>query len=252
MNLSWLLPEKTGIPVLMYHNVLPGAENDLTITPAKLREQWLYLKQEGYKSLGLNEYLELLKSGHLPAQKSFLLTFDDGHLNNFDYAYPLLMEFGFKATFFIIADSLDPDGTDKFRDYGNEQPKMSARELAQLDPVTVQLAMHGYHHEHFDQLSLPEIIDVLKKSAAAFATAGLPYFKVLAYPYGARPKEKAINEGMKQWMGANGYEAAFRIGNQVCTIPATDKFEIKRIDIKGTDTLQQFRIKLKKGKLKPF
>ena len=53
-------------------------------------------------------------------------------------------------------------------------------------------------------------------------------------------------------MKENNIDAAFRIGNQVCRIPAPDIYEIRRIDIKGTDTMDDFRIKLRKGKLKPF
>ena len=57
---------------------------------------------------------------------------------------------------------------------------------------------------------------------------------------------------LKEWMKENNIDAAFRIGNQVCQIPAPDIYEIRRIDIKGTDTMDDFRIKLRKGKLKPF
>jgi hypothetical protein len=49
-----------------------------------------------------------------------------------------------------------------------------------------------------------------------------------------------------------GIEAAFRIGNKPQRSPATDLYELKRIDIRGGDSLEEFKIKLRKGKLKPF
>lgn len=241
MDFSFLLPTVRGIPVLMYHNVLPGISDALTITPEKLIEHWQWLKQNGYTPLSLSEYISCIDSNSFPPQ-SVLLTFDDGCLNNYEYAYPLLKEMGWCATFFIIAEALTRD----------IKLKMSLRELAQLDPDTVQLALHGFHHEHFSELSLDEIQQVMVQSIAAFDNSGLPYHKVLAYPFGSRPKNLSNNTAMKEWFKRIGIQAAFRIGNQVSRIPAPDRYELKRIDIKGTDTLEQFKIKLIKGKLKPF
>jgi hypothetical protein len=57
---------------------------------------------------------------------------------------------------------------------------------------------------------------------------------------------------LKRIMAEMGIKAAFRIGNKVSEVPAPDMYELKRIDIKGTDTVADFKIKIKKGKLKPF
>ncbi len=250
MNLSWLLPSVKGIPVLMYHKVWPGINDALTITPEKLREQWAYLKQEGYQTLALGQYLEIINSKKpvYPA-KSILITFDDGYRNNSEWAYPLLQEMGWQATFFIIGDTLVP-GTPATAN--TPDAKMGIEELQKLDPATVQLALHGYHHEHFKELSFEEIKKVMEQTIEAFDNSGLAYHKALAYPYGSRPKDHYINTSMKNWMQSIGIQAAFRIGNQVGRIPTPDKYELKRIDIKGSDTMEEFKIKLVKGKLKPF
>jgi hypothetical protein len=114
------------------------------------------------------------------------------------------------------------------------------------------LGLHGYRHEDFDKAGFAGIRDIMNKTLTSFEQSGIPYCKVLAYPYGARPKNTRTMRQMKSWFAASGIEAAFRIGNQVSKIPTPDIYEIRRIDIKGTDTLDDFKIKLKKGKLKPF
>ncbi len=250
MNWSWLLPEIDGIPVLMYHRVWPGQSDDLTITPEKLREQWTYLQQEGYSTLSLPQYLDIAngKTEHYP-KKSLLITFDDGYLNNLTYAYPLLKEMDWKATFFIIVNAID--GSAKKEEPGVNE-KMGLKDLKKLDTNVVQLGLHGYHHEHFDQLNLDDIKTVMRTSSAIMDESGLHHYDVLAYPYGARPKKLRVLAELKLWMQEHGIQAAFRIGNQVSKIPSPDIYEIKRIDITGTDTLEEFKIKLKKGKLKPF
>lgn len=232
----------------MYHRVWPGMANSLTITPEKLEEQWLWLKSEGYSTLSLSQFLDIA-SGKVKdyPPKSLLLTFDDGYLNNLTYAHPLLQRLGWQATFFIIGGTLD--GTYSLSE-GHDQ-KMTTADLQQLDSSVVQLALHGYHHEHFKQKSPAELKEILQKSLDVFEQSRLPYYRSLAYPYGGRPKGMEL-EQLKTMMQDMGITSAFRIGNQVSRTPVPDIYEIRRIDICGTDTMEEFKIKLKKGKLKPF
>jgi len=231
----------------MYHRVWPDTNDGLTISPEKLKEQWLYLKKEGYNTLSLSQFSAIIKNKLPYPEKSILLTFDDGYYNNLQYVYPLLKELNWTAVFFIIADTLN-----KTEDEPGINRKMNLQELKSLDPAIVQFGLHGFHHEHFSQLTNEQIQKVLEQSIQVFEGNSLPFHKVLAYPYGDRPKDKKQFDELKSWMKANGIEAAFRIGNKVAKIPVKDVYEIKRIDIKGTDTMDQFKIKLRKGKLKPF
>ncbi len=247
MNWSWLLPTGNGIPVLMYHKVWPGVNDSLTITPEKLRVQWQFLKQAGYEAISLSEYLEIAAGQAERKGKQVLLTFDDGYRNNLTYAYPLLKEFKWKATFFIIANTLSETGQ---KQESEIEQKMSLGELRLLDPAIVQLAMHGYEHENMSKITLAASQDALRLSLQAFENSKLPFHKVLAYPYGARPGSDFAQ--LKKCMAELGIKAAFRIGNKVSEVPAQDVYEIKRIDIKGADTLKEFDVKLTKGKLKPF
>ncbi len=248
MRLHWLLPTIKGIPVLMYHKVWEGVNDRLTIDPNRLSRQWDWLKKNGYHAITLPEFIIAAKKG-IYNKKTILITFDDGYTNNLQHVYPLLQSLNWAATFFIIADNVD--GTAEQSKHLTNK-KMSLSELKQLDPTIIQLGMHGYNHENFSKTSVSGIKKVIEKSLHAFENSGLKYHKVLAYPYGARPEKKSDFAELKKWMHEIGMEAAFRIGNQVCKIPATDLYEIKRIDIRGTDSIKDFKIKLKKGKLKPF
>jgi peptidoglycan/xylan/chitin deacetylase (PgdA/CDA1 family) len=249
MRFHWLLPTVKGIPVLMYHRIWPGMRDGLTLTPEQLREQWTYLKKEGYRCLSLPEFLEIAQGNSLRPEKAFLLTFDDGYRNNLTYVYPLLQELGWSAAIFIIADTLDGTASPATNE---PDEKLSVEELRRMDPQTIYLGLHGYHHENFKETPPAAIEAALRKSMQAFENAGLPYHKVLAYPYGSRPKDAAVLAQVKDMMKRLGVKAAFRIGNQPASVPANDLYELKRIDIRGEDSLEDFKIKLKKGKLKPF
>jgi peptidoglycan/xylan/chitin deacetylase (PgdA/CDA1 family) len=248
MRLHWLLPTIKGIPVLMYHKVWEGVNDRMTIAPDRLSRHWEWLKKKGYQAITLPEFLAAAKKG-VYHKNTILITFDDGYTNNLQYVYPLLKSLNWAATFFIIADNVD--GTAEQSKHITNK-KMNLAELKQLDPAVVQLGMHGYNHENFSKTNIDGIKKIIEKSLYAFDNSGLVYHNVLAYPYGARPEKSAEFTELKKWMQEKGMEAAFRIGNQVCKIPAPDLYEIKRIDIRGTDSIEDLKIKLKKGKLKPF
>lgn len=90
----------TIVPVLMYHHVTP-AGGAINVTPENFRDQLMWLRRHGYKSITTEQMADHLNGNSLPA-KSVLITFDDGYLDNFVYAWPLLKEFGFTATIFIV------------------------------------------------------------------------------------------------------------------------------------------------------
>lgn len=250
MRLHWLLPNRPGVPVLMYHRIWPALRDGLTITPDDLREQWTWLRDNGYQCLKLSEFLSASKGQIRVPKKSFLLTFDDGYRNNLDFALPLLKEFDWEATIFLIAGTLD--GSFKYGDPEGPGKTLSLEELRSMAGSHLQFALHGFEHENFSKHSVSELRQALEASCRVFDKAGLPYRKVLAYPFGARPKDRQQFLELKEWMKAFGIEAAFRIGNRPQILPAKDRFELTRIDIRGEDRLADFRVKLRKGKLKPF
>ncbi|HET8598667.1 MAG TPA: polysaccharide deacetylase family protein [Castellaniella sp.] len=88
------------VPVLMYHHVTPegGAIN---VTPAHFRDQLAWLKRHGYRTLTCAEFAAHLAGTPAPA-RSVLITFDDGYLDNYVHAWPLLREFGFHAAIFLV------------------------------------------------------------------------------------------------------------------------------------------------------
>ncbi len=249
MDLSWLLPEGKGVPVLMYHKVWSGICDHLTITPERLREQWEYLKNAGFHTLSLLDYLAIAAGTKPKPDKAILITFDDGYVNNLTYAYPLLQELGWQATFFIIGATLN----NTYRDMGHGPDlKMTLEQLRMLDTAVVQLAMHGYHHLNMADVPVDDSLQELQEATAVFKRAGLSYHMVWAYAYGGRPRSSHQLALLKQRMKEEGITAAFRIGNRVSQVPALDPYELTRIDIKGTDTLKELGIKLRKGKMKPF
>ena len=96
------------VPILMYHYVdatPPPAgpyAAGLTVPTAQFAAQMDYLAADGYHPVTLEQiYAAMAGLSHLPP-KPVALTFDDGGLDDYTVAYPILRSHHFVATFFVI------------------------------------------------------------------------------------------------------------------------------------------------------
>ncbi len=96
-----------NIPVLIYHHINPHAGDTVTVTPEIFTSQMRFLTDEGYQTLSIDELLEFINGNKIITQKAVVITFDDGWLDNFNYAVPILANHKFKAAFFIISARVD-------------------------------------------------------------------------------------------------------------------------------------------------
>lgn len=102
--------EDTGIPVLMYHHMLPNPEltpfdkNSMVIKVSTFQEQMDYLNANGWRTISLQELDRYLMNEQNLTGRTVAVTFDDGNTSTVKYAYPILQANNQKATQFIIGD----------------------------------------------------------------------------------------------------------------------------------------------------
>src|SRR5690606_26714274 len=89
-----------SVPVLMYHHVTP-VDGMITTSPANFEHQLQWLQRHGYRSLTCDEFAAHLDGTPAPP-RSVLITFDDGYLDNWVYAHPLLKRYGFHGVIFLV------------------------------------------------------------------------------------------------------------------------------------------------------
>ncbi|MFM0071982.1 response regulator [Paraburkholderia sediminicola] len=105
-----------SLPVLMYHHV-SESNGSLNISPECFESQMNWLARNGYVTLTADEFTRFLRGAPMP-DKSILLTFDDGYLDNYIHAHPCLERYGFNAVMFLV--------TGRIHD-GPVRPAMTAR-----------------------------------------------------------------------------------------------------------------------------
>lgn len=96
----------SSIPVVVYHGIVEEADGE-NATLDQIKTQLYTLKEAGYSTVSLEDYL-LFTQGkkELPA-KSFLLTFDDGRKDSYEGIDPVLRALNYQATMFVITAHLN-------------------------------------------------------------------------------------------------------------------------------------------------
>lgn len=90
------------IPVLCYHEIAPTATVPLT-TPVKDFEQHMaYLKKEGYTPVCLEDARRFMWGAKQLPGKPILITFDDGYAGVYNYALPILKQYNYPASLFLV------------------------------------------------------------------------------------------------------------------------------------------------------
>lgn len=89
-----------NVAVYMYHHVSdqPGS---LAVTARQFESQIRGLADRGFRTLGAQEFADFIAGKPVP-RKSVVLTFDDGYLDNWVYAHPILKRHGMKGILFAI------------------------------------------------------------------------------------------------------------------------------------------------------
>ena len=131
---------------------------------------------------------------------------------------------------------------------------MSAEQIKNIAlNENIEFGLHSFLHRNYAGLNPEDMQEDLDNCSGTLNYYKIPFVNVLAYPYGGYPKkDKLLNQQMKQLFLKQGLNFALRIGNRINSWPVKDPYELKRIDIKGTDNYLTFKIKLRKGRKKLF
>jgi peptidoglycan/xylan/chitin deacetylase (PgdA/CDA1 family) len=194
------------LPTLMYHHIADadvakaGGFSLLNVNVTFFKEQLNYLRVKGYTTITPNEVINFFDQGISPPSKSVLLTFDDGYIDFYVNAYPLLKERGFKATVFL------PTGLVQNKGY------LSWDQIAEMaNSGLIYFANHTWSHK-----SVLMAQDIVSKEIATadaqLAEHGLNNLKVFAYPYGD-PSDYGVSD-----LNLLGYKLAFTTwpGSTLC------------------------------------
>jgi peptidoglycan/xylan/chitin deacetylase (PgdA/CDA1 family) len=219
------------IPVLMYHRIgEPSSKADRRscVRPADFVDQMRALAEHGYTAVPLESFLAWLGGCTSLPRGAFVLTFDDGFRGVREHAFPLLRALGWPFTVFAVTAFIGA------RDFVTED------EILEMARNDVQIESHTRTHRRLPKLSDEELADELRGSKADLESLlGRPVHH-LAYPFGESSARvvAATQEA--------GYKAAFSVQSGF-NRHGVDPFQIRRLDVYGTDSAAQLLRKVQLG-----
>jgi peptidoglycan/xylan/chitin deacetylase (PgdA/CDA1 family) len=242
---NWWRPKVKGIPTLMYHKVgdpPPGSKlQKLWVSAAQFRAQMEYLKKNGYNPCTFTEW----RDGKLPPNP-VLITFDDGYANNYEIAFPILKEFGFKSCIFLVYETMDHHNA--WHDPASEPwiRMLTWDEIFTMqNSGLVEFGSHTMKHRNLATLPLEDVKWELTESKKKLEAKLGREMVGFAYPYGAGAYKPEVRAAALE----AGYAFDFSVKQGISPLPwKKEDGPIKRIFVRGDDNMLDFHINMTRGK----
>ena len=207
--------EGPKILVLNYHQI-ENSSNPLAISPANFEAQMKFLVDSGCISITPDELYAGINGDITLPPKPVLITFDDGYIDNYTNAFPILKKYNLRATIFII-----PSFTSVYPGY------MTWEQLKEMEASGITIESHTLTHPKLEELPDDEIrSELLNSKSLLEENLGHPV-EFLAYPTGTYNLHIA---GIAQ---DAGYKGAFTIKYGVVD-RGSNFFALERVPIFNT------------------
>jgi peptidoglycan/xylan/chitin deacetylase (PgdA/CDA1 family) len=198
------------LPILMYQRVVDrviGADPfHLRMQAEHFESQIAYLHKHGYQSIAGADVPRAVCE-QSPWTKPVAITFDDGYLDTYTHAYPILKKYGMTATIMLVSNHI---GGWSVWDGNREEPAplLTAEQIHEMEQGGMHFGVHTASHPSLRDISSEDARRELASSKAALETLLGHEVTTLAYPYGRSTADvrKIANEvgitaafGVEHW-----------------------------------------------------
>lgn len=183
------------VPILLYHHIAePPNDNRYFVSPEMFQQQMEGLVASGYTTISMATLVQVMdQGGPLPA-RPIVITFDDGNLDVFQNAFPVMKALGFTGTVYIVTKSL-------------ADPKyMGVDVLKTLVQAGWEVGSHTYSHSDLTKSKEGLKAELYQSRQDLQKVVGVPVTSI-SYPFGISNDyilKKAIQYGYTSGAGLGG------------------------------------------------
>lgn len=170
--------KQVRVPILTYHyignnpNPDDKARDALQVTPERFEAQMEYISKNGYNTISLDTLYAALKGGQLPP-KPLVLTFDDGYIDFYINAFPIMRRFNIKSVSFLPTGLI------------NQGYYMSWSQIKEIDATgLVSFQTHSVTHPNLTAITNDQLKFQLVESKKTLEAQLNKPVNFMAYPYG--------------------------------------------------------------------
>lgn len=208
------------VSILMYHEIGDGP-NSLYVRERDFKEQMQYLWENQYQVVNMSEAVRRLENQE-NLEKVVVLTFDDGYVTFYDQVWPVLKEYNFSATVYVITKNCEGNP-----DY------LSWEQLQFLQANWMEVGSHTKNHPDLKTISTASLVSEVKGSRDFIEEHLIYPCRDFCYPSGAYNKE------VVQVVRDAGYRSAVTVVYGKAS-RQNDPYLMPRLRIPRYATLQSF------------
>jgi peptidoglycan/xylan/chitin deacetylase (PgdA/CDA1 family) len=220
---TWVYNEagKVVAPILLYHHVSDDVPDNRYYVPLSVfDEQMKTLKDWGYTVIPISTLVKALTDGGPLPARPVVITFDDGNLDIYQNAFPIMARYGFPGTFYIIEGSL------------GAKSYVSIDDLEEMIAGGWEIGSHSITHSDLTQ-NHGNLAQEIAYSKIYLEQELNTQVNTFAYPYGL------IDDTVVDKVVNYGYLAAVGLGTSV-THTSSTLFYLSREEVQSGYDLATF------------
>ncbi len=205
------------VPILLYHRIVPESVGHcrlaaLCMPPSMFDAELRALAAAGWHTVTLAVLAGDLARGTPPAQKTFVITIDDGYRDGLVNGLPILRRYGFVATYFIVSGRLGRPGV------------LRQADLVTLARAGMEIGDHTVSHVNLVRQPPAGLVFEIMGAAQAISTIVGEPPTCFAYPFGDR------NEATVAAVAGSGFGAAV-VNRNIGLEDWADRFSLPRLEV---------------------
>ncbi len=135
--------------ILMYHNIDKPPKGaripNLYVTPRMFRFQMWYLKAAGFRVVSIQDLVAAVEAGD-NRHNMAAITFDDGYMDFYNNAYPILKHYGYPSTVYVVSGLVGKDNVWDSKNETLQKPMMDWEHIVEISRNGVQIGSHTRSH----------------------------------------------------------------------------------------------------------
>ena len=229
------------IPIFTFHRIVSDniknnnyKKNQWVSSVKVFEEQIKYLYDNGYKTISLDEFYCWYKGDCIFDNKTIMITFDDGNLEDYYIVLPILKKYNIKATTFIVGKRT-LKGPITFDENKRQYITKDIIEKVKTEYPNWKFQSHSYNM-HSKTNEIKKVEEMTKEEIKEdFDKNEIFNFDYMAYPYGT------YNEYVIEELKNHNYKLAFTFiyydyARRTCT-----PYEIPRIKLNGYSNVEDLK-----------
>lgn len=160
------------VPILLYHHIQSTPYfSRYRVPPERFEQQMQLLHAWGYETITTVQLVQAITEGADLPPRPILITFDDGDVDVYENAFPIMKKYGFTGVFYLVSNYLG-------------QPNyINVDQVKEMAAAGWEIGSHSMNHLELPLYPEHQRAEVVESKQQLESLIGVPV-KTFAYPFG--------------------------------------------------------------------